>query len=243
MATLPNIPNLFLDSEKSDFDDVIAEIAAGEASVFALRCHNLGPSAELTETLAAAYLLTNAILMARSRRKIVKLISFDVADENLRYGYTNSFRALFDSDFSSLDNVERWHDFLEARQHVDVGALEDTQIAIEFFRHAGISSSASSLHRATVYMGMEGVPAGDSAGGQFHFDDANLYAPQLVGADASTGIALKSVFLAKGVKVRTGRRGQNVVIELDCAEAATGTGNWLAHLERILALDFYRMGV
>lgn len=243
MATLPNIPNLFLDSEKSDFDDVIAEIAAGEASVFALRCHNLGPSADLTETLAAAYLLTNAILMARSRRKIVKLISFDVADENLRYGYANSFRALFDSDFSSLDNVERWHDFLESRQHVDVGALDDTQSAIEFFRHAGISSSASSLHRATVYMGMEGVPAVESAGGQFHFDDANLYAPQLVGAGASTAIGLKSVFLAKGVKVRTGRRGQNVVIELDCARAGEGIGNWLAHLERILALDFYRLGV
>lgn len=243
MASLPNIPNLFLDSEKSAFDDVIAEIDAGEASVFALRCHNLGPSAELTETLAAAYLLTNAILMARSRRKIVKLITLDVADENLRYSYANSFRALFDSEFSSLDNVERWHDFLEARQHVDVGAIADTQSAIEFFRHAGISSSASSLHRATVYMGMEGVAAGDSAGGQFHFDDANLYAPLLVGAGASTAIGLKSVFLSTGVKVRTGRAGQNVVIELDCGRAAEGIGNWLAHIDRILALDFYRLGV
>lgn len=243
MATLPNVPNLFLDSEKSDFDDVIAEIAAGEASVFALRCHNLGPSADLAETLAAAYLLTNAILMARSRRKIVKLITLDVADENLRYSYANSFRALFDSDFSSLDNVERWHDFLEARQHIEVGALEDTQKAIEFFRHAGISSSASSLHRATVYMGMEDVAAADSAGGQFNFDDANLYAPRLQGATNSTAIGLKSVFLADGVKVRTGRSGQNVVIELDCANAATGVGNWLAHIERILALDFYRLGV
>ncbi len=243
MATLPNIPNLFLDSEKSAFDEMIAEIASGEASVFALRCFNLQPSADLTETLAAAYLLTNAILMARSRRKIVKLITLDVADENLRYSYANSFRALFDSEYSSLDNVERWQRFLEDRQHIEVGALEDTQKAIEFFRHAGISSSASSLHRATVYMGMEGVATGENAGGQFGFDDANLYAPALIGASENTAIALKSVFLADAVKVRTGRSGQNVVIELDCAEAGDGIANWLAHIDRILALDFYRMGV
>ncbi|MGP1351931.1 MAG: hypothetical protein ACTS1Z_01285 [Parasphingopyxis sp.] len=243
MASLPNVPNLFLDSEKAEFDAAVADIASGEASVFALRCRNLPASAELTETLATAFLFTNAILMARSQRKIVKLVTLDVADEALRYSYANSFRALFDSEFSSLENVERWHGYLEARQHVAVGALEDTQKAIEFFRHAGISRSASALHRADVYMGIEDVPATDSAGGQFAFDDANIYAPKLVGAHSDTAIALKSVFLADGVKVRTGRRGQNVVIELDCADADTGIREWLAHIERILALDFYRLGV
>jgi hypothetical protein len=243
MASLPNVPNLFLDSEKSAFDEAVSELASGEASVFGLRCHNLLASADLPETLAAAFLLTNAILMARSRRKIVKLISLDVADENLRYSYTNSFRALFDSDFSSLDNVERWHRFLEERQHIALGALNDTQKAIEFFRHAGISRSASALHRADVFLGMEHVAATKSAGGQFHFEDTNIYAPRLIGAQSSTAISLKSVFLAEGVKVRTGRRGQNVIIELDCALAAAGIGQWLAHIEEILALDFYRLGV
>jgi hypothetical protein len=243
MASLPNVPNLFLDSEKTAFDEAIADIASGEASVFALRCRNLPPSADLPETIAAAYLLTNAILMARSRRPIVKLVSLGVEEENLRYSYANSFRALFDSDFSSLDNVERWHGYLEARQHIAVGALEDAQKAVDFFRHAGISDSATSAHRATVYMGIENVPATDSAGGQFHFDDANIYAPRLVGAHGATPIALKSVFLADGVKVRTGRKGQNVVIELDCTRASEGIGQWLAHVERILALDFYRLGV
>jgi hypothetical protein len=243
MASLPNFPNLFLDSEKTVFDAAVSDIALGEASVFALRCHNLPPSADLTETLSAAFLFTNAILMARSRRKIVKLVTLDVEDEPLRYSYANSFRALFNSEFSSLDNIDRWHSYLEERQHIAVGALEDTQKAIEFFRHAGISRSASALHRADVFMGMENVPARDSAGGQFSFDDSNIYAPQLVGANSSTAIALKSVFLADGMKIRTGRRGQNVVIELDCAHANDGIREWLAHIERILALDFYRLGV
>lgn len=243
MASLSNVPNLFLDSEKTLFDAAVGDIATGEASVFALRCHALPPSADLTETLAAAFLFTNAILMARSRRKIVKLVTLDVGDEALRYSYANSFRALFDSEFSSLDNVDRWHDYLEDRQHMAVGAHEDTQKAIEFFRHAGISRSASALHRADVFMGMEDVSAANSAGGQFTFDDGNIYAPKLVGASSSTPIALKSVFLADGVKVRTGRRGQNVVIELDCARANNGIREWLAHIERILELDFYRLGV
>lgn len=243
MASLPNVPNLFLDSEKTEFDAAVGDIASGEASVFALRCHNLPASAELTETLAAAFLFTNAILMARSRRKIVKLVTIDVDDEPLRYSYANSFRALFDSEFSSLDNIDRWHSYLKERQHIAVGALEDAQKAVEFFRHAGISRSASALHRADVFMGMENVSADSSAGGQFSFDDSNLYAPKLVGANSSTAIALKSVFLADGVKVRTGRRGQNVVIELDCARANDGIREWLGHIERILALDFYRLGV
>lgn len=243
MASLPNVPNLFLDSEKAEFDQAVGDIASGEASVFALRCHNLPASADLTETLAAAFLFTNAILMARSQRKIVKLVTLDVDDEALRYSYANSFRALFDSEFSSLEMVGHWHGYLEERQHIAVGALEDTQKAIEFFRHAGISHSASALHRAEVYMGMERVAAADSAGGQFSFDDSNVYAPRLAGANSRTVIALKSVFLADGVKVRTGRRGQNVVIELDCARAGTGISEWLAHIERILALDFYRLGV
>lgn len=243
MASLPNVPNLFLDSEKTEFDTAIGDIASGEASVFALRCHNLPASPELTETLAAAFLFTNAILMARSRRKIVKLVTLDVSEEPLRYSYANSFRALFDSDFSSLDNIDRWHSYLEERQHIAVGAREDAQKAVEFFRHAGISRSASALHRADVFMGMENVAAADSAGGQFSFDDSNIFAPQLIGANSRTAIALKSVFLADGVKVRTGRRGQNVVIELDCARANDGIREWLGHIERILALDFYRLGV
>ncbi|MBC2779067.1 hypothetical protein [Parasphingopyxis marina] len=243
MASLPNIPNLFLDGEKAAFGEAIADIASGEASVFALRCRNLRPSADLAETIAAAFLLTNAILMARSRRPIVKLITLGVEDENLRYSYANNFRALFASEFSSLENVGRWHDFLEARQHIDVGALEDTQKAVDFFRHAGISDSATSAHRATVYTGIEGVPATDSAGAQFQFEDANIYAPRIVGAHGAATVALKSVFLADGVKVRTGRKGQNVVIELDCTRASEGIGQWLAHIERILALDFYRLGV
>ena len=240
---MASLPNLFLDSEKAAFDAAIEDIAAGEASVFALRCRNLGPSAELGETLAAAFLLTNAILMARSRRRIVKLVTLDVADEALRYSYANNFRALFDSDFSSLENVEQWHRYLEERQHIASGALADAQKAIEFFRHAEISATASGFHRATVYIGVEGVGAGEGGGGQFSIDDSNVYAPRLVGAHASADIALKSVFLAEGVKVRTGRRGQNVVIELDCAKAREGIANWLSHIDMILALDFYRQGV
>lgn len=240
---MASLPNLFLDSEKAAFDAVIGEIAAGDASVFALRCRNIGASAELGETLAAAFLLTNAILMSRSRRRIVKLVSLGVADEALRYSYTNNFRALFASEFSSLGNVERWHRYLEDRQHIEVGALGDAQKAVEFFQHADISRSASAFHRADVYLGVEDVPAGEGGGGQFSFDDSNLYAPRIVGSRASTAIALKSVFLAEGVKVRTGRRGQNVIIELDCASAGTGIASWLGSIDRILALDFYRLGL
>lgn len=243
MASLPNSPNLFLDGEKAAFDKIIGDIAAGETSVFALRGLNLTPAPELTETVATAFLFTNALLMARSQRPIVKLVSLDIADEMLRYSYVNSFRALFDSQFSSLDNVERWHDYLEGRRHIPDAALADAQKAIEFFRHAGISRSASSLHRASVYLGTEGVAAGEDAGGQFTIDATNLYAPRIAGAKQATAVALKSVFLADGVKVRTGRKGQNVIIELDCAKLETGIGNWLDHVERILALDFYRLGV
>lgn len=239
---MASLPDLFLPSEKSAFDDVLEDIAAGEASLFALRCRNLGPSAELAETLAAAFLLTNAMLMARSHRRIVKLISLDVADEAMRYGYGNAFRALFASEFSSLENVGHWHRMLEERQHIASGVLADAQKAIEFFRHADISASASAFHRASVYMGVDGASPGERAGGQFAYDDDNIYAPRLVGVGRSAPVALKSVYLAERVKLRTGRKGQNIVIELDCADAATGIANWLTHVDHLLALDFYRLG-
>ena len=240
---MASLPDLFLPSEKTAFDEVIEHVAAGETSIFALRCRNLAPSADIAETLAAAFLLTNAILMARSRRRIVKLVTLDVADESLRYAFSNAFRALFDSEFSSLENVSLWHRMLEERQDIDGSVLADAQKAIEFFRHADISATASAFHRATVYLGIDDTAPGERGGGQFTILNDNLYAPRLVGAARETPIALKSVFLAERLKLRTGRRGQNIVIEIDCTDAATGIANWLAQIDHLLALDFYRMGV
>ena len=239
---MASLPDLFLPSEKTAFDAVLEDVASGETSLFALRCRNLGPSAELAETLAAAFLLTNAILMARSHRPIVKLISLDVADEAMRYSFANAFRALFASEFSSLENVGLWHRMLEERQHIPNGVLADAQKAIEFFRHADISASASAFHRASVYIGVDGAIPGERGGGQFAYDDSNIYSPVLAGAGNSAPVALKSVYLAERVKLRTGRKGQNIVIELDCSDAATGIANWLGHIDHLLALDFYRLG-
>lgn len=243
MASLAGSPDLFLDNEKRAFDGVAREIAAGEVSVFALRCRNVAASADLAETIATAYLLSNAIFMSRSRRRIAKLLSLDIGEEVLRFGFANNFRALFDSRFSSLENVDLWRRMLEDRQHISVGALADASKAVEFFRHAEISSTASEFHRAHVHVGIEGVAAADPMGGQFMIDDANRYAPALRGVGASAVVALKSVFLADALKVRTGRRGQNIVIELDCARADRGITSWFESMDRILALDFYRLGL
>lgn len=236
-------PPLFIDTEKAEFDYRIAELASGRYNLFCMRCHNVGGEPDQPELIAAAYLLMNVMLMSRSRRKILKLATIGAADDTSRYAHTNILRELLNGDFSSLANIEAWHRILAGRTEIPESIFLEVEKAVEFFEGAEIASSASEFHRAHVYLGMEGFGVDDIMGGQFSLDMKNAYQPVIHGRKGRYPVRLNSAFTADGVTIRTGNRGQNVLVELDCSILLTGVRNWMSNIERILNLDFYRAGI
>jgi hypothetical protein len=243
MDVLDTRPPLFIDSEKHECDKRITELATGRYNLFCLRCHNMGGNPEQPELVAASYLLMNVMLMSRSRRKILKMVTLGVEGELSRYAHTNIMRELLNGDFSSLANIESWHRILAARTDIPESLFLEVERAVDFFEGAEIASSASEFHRAHVYIAIEGTTVDDPMGGQFTLKAGNLYNPVIVGLTARHPVGLNSVFTADGVTIRTGNRGQNVMVELDCALLLAGVRNWMGNIERILNLDFYRAGI
>lgn len=243
MEFLDTRPPLFIDAEKADFDARIAELASGKYNLFCLRCHNVGQGPDQPELIASAFLLMNVMLMSRSRRKILKMLTVGIEDETALYAHVNILRELLNGDFSSLANIEEWHRLIAEKVDIPEAIFVEVEKAVDFFEGAEIASSASEFHRAHVYIGVESTAASDVLGGQYLLDARNAYGPVIVGVRNRHPVRLNSVFTANGVTIRTGNRGQNVFVELDCRLLIEGIREWMGNIERILDLDFYRAGI
>ncbi len=242
MPAKTRTPPLFTDEEKISFSAALGEAISNRQNIFCLRCANLDYDADTAELIASGYLLTNAILMARARWRILKMLSVGASKPAILYSYMNILRILLRGDFSSLGNIEIWRKILANRFELPAHVIEAANGAVEFFQGAGISSTVSWYHRAETYFGVEDTDVSSDLGGQFFISSANIYSPIVESRDMNAEISVNSVFVEQGLKIRTGLNGANIVVELDGREMITALSNWMSNLESILELDFYAVG-
>lgn len=243
IAATENAPiPLFLDEEKQAADKLIAGLADEVSNVYILRLHDIDTARDALEPILAGYLLTNAVLMSRTPRKIRKFISFGTADPGLLYAYTNLLRGMLHGGFTSLGEVHNWKKLVQERWPIAENLTSAVDGAVRFFETSGISSGAAGYHRADILLGVEGVPASETEGGQFYLDDTDLFSPILSGMHASTKVRIADEFRRTGLQLSTGLKGRNVIIDIDCTRLDAAMANWLGNLHHVLELDFYIVG-
>lgn len=243
IAAQENAPlPLFLDEEKHAADQMIAGLDDEISNVYILRLHGIDAAGDALEPALAAYLLTNAVLMSRTPRKIRKFISFGAADQGLLYAYTNLLRGMLHGGFTSLGEVHSWKQLVQERWTIADNLTSAVDGAVRFFETSGISSSAAGYHRADILLGVEGFGASRTDGGQFFIDDTDLFAPVLSGAHSSYTLKIADEFRRTGLHLSTGLKGRNVIVDIDCTQLDKAMANWLGNLHHVLELDFYIVG-
>lgn len=247
MTSAPAVENddaltLFLDEEKQAADTIVGQLAGEDSNVYCLRMRNLDHAPHALETVLAGYLLTNAVLMSRTPRRIRKLVSFGTADPAMLYSYANVLRGLLQGSFTSLSQVDAWQKLVLERWEIAgdlTGAVAD---AVRLFETSGISSSAAAYHRADILLGVEGHPPVARLGGQFQIDDADVFTPLLKTIAHTYPIQLGDIFRRPGLQLGLGLKGRNVVVDIDCGELDRAMTGWLGNLHHVLELDFYKVG-
>lgn len=234
--------NLFLDDEKHACDQLIAQLQHEVSNVYCLRIHNIDQAGEAVEAIIAAFLLTNAVLMSRTPRKIRKFITFGTKDPGLLYANANHLRALLHGTFTSLGQVNTWKKVITDRWEIAENITNVVADAVSFFEVSGISSGAADYHRAEIFIGVEGNKTSDANGGQFFLDDTDAFAPTISGLKGSYRVVVGDFFRREGLQLNTGLKGRNVIVDIDCAHLDEAMANWLENLHHVLELDFYRVG-
>lgn len=244
MSALPEnaLLPLFLDEEKQAADEMIAGLGDEVSNVYILRLHGIDAAGDALEPVLAAYLLTNAVLMSRTPRKIRKFISFGATDDGLLYAYTNLLRGMLHGAFTSLGEVQNWKQLVQDRWAIAENLTDAVDGAVRFFETSGISSSAAGYHRADILLGVENYSANQVDGGQFHLDDTDLFSPVLGGVKSSHKIKIADEFRRAGLQLSTGLKGRNVIVDIDCTQLDLALANWLGNLHHVLELDFYKVG-
>lgn len=233
---------LFLDEEKHTADQLIDGLDEEVSNIYLLRMHGIDGAGDLLEPVLAGYLLTNAVLMARTPRRIRKFISFGAADDTFLYAHTNLLRGLLHGGFTSLGEVQNWKHLVQDRWQIAGDLTSAVDDALRFFETSGISSSAAGFHRADIMLGVEGHKATDIDGGQFHVDDTDLFSPIIGGATCSHTVQISDIFRRTGLQLSTGLKGRNVIVDVDCGQLDQAMTNWLVNLHHVLELDFYKVG-
>jgi hypothetical protein len=233
---------LFLDEEKRAADTLIGQLGGEVSNVYCLRIHSVDRASASLEEIAAAYLLTNAVLMSRTPRKIRKFLSFSAEDSSMLYAFSNSLRGLLQGGFTSLSQMNTWKQIVSTRWEIADNLTKAVAEAVSFFETSGISSGAADYHRAEILIGVEGRQPEHIEGGQFVLDDADVFSPVLRGEASSYPVAVSDIFRRTGLQLATGLKGRNVLVSIDCRHLEPAMANWLGNLHHVLELDFYKVG-
>lgn len=160
---------LFLAEEMRDGDRMIEAIQAGGPRTLVVRCDRVDGTRADPEMLAAFFLHLNSYLMGLSHRPILKLFSYDCADDDNEAPFTNAFRALLQGEYSSLSNEGGWRDAMAAICGGQALSAEAIERFLAFYRSSGLEL-ADKFKQAEVYLGSGRRPPGSEFGRQFRLE-------------------------------------------------------------------------
>ncbi len=157
-------PPLFLDEDLAAAERKFAAAAARQDNVFLfnLTCDDTA-SAEL-EDIASLFLLTNVLLMSRSRRSILKLFQVDFSGQTPLPAIVNALRGLLTGEFSALKNVETWIQSVGKRCDISREALDGVRRGVTFLETYMSPSDQAPTEYADVFINVRASQEGIEEG-------------------------------------------------------------------------------
>ena len=233
MAQTDLIAPFFEETEQDLFERVVGGQDLEELGLLALDISNASKLVDHVEEICCLYLLTNMVLMAKAKRRILKLVKLNESGDASAgiYPFLNSVRYYLADSFSDLARAEYWIERIESITPVSPKLKADILDITKFLRSAQFGNRGHGTQRAETLLSVEAD--GQVTGQGFALEFANPFVVGLKTPAGDMSYNLPQVSVLSGLTVRVSYQRDIVAFEIDGSRSDEVIENWVRCLESI----------
>ena len=200
--------------------------------VLAVRnAEHLGAAAE---PMAAAYLVTNLLLMSRAQRRIAKLVILDMEgnDRSALFPVTNALRYFLMEDYTQLDNFGDWVMSLKGMAGVSDRLRAELTDLSDFMTSSELGDTGSTDRKAQTMLAVRAPGFAEDQG--LTADVSKPFVVSFAAGDETSRDVVGQSIYGDAFSMRVANSRDVIVIEIDGAQAEAAISQWIARLDDVL---------
>lgn len=226
--------SFFVAEERTKFAQFARGKSITELGKLVLAVRNAERLGAASEQMAAAYLVTNLLLMSRAQRRIAKLVILDMAesDRAALFPVTNALRYFLMEDYTQLDNFEDWVTSLKGLANVSDRLRDELTDISDFMTSSELGDQGTTDRKAQTMLAVRALGFAEDQG--LTADVSNPFIVTFTaGGETSQDVVGQSVY-GDAFSMRVANSRDVIVIEIDGAQADAAIAQWIARLDDVL---------
>lgn len=224
----------FIEEEGAKFDTFARGRPLGDLGKLALAVRNAEGVGAAAESLAAAYLITNLLLMSRAQRRIAKLVMLDMegdARERL-FPIVNALRYFLMEDYTQLDNFDAWVTALEGIVTVSDRLRAELSDLSDFMTSSEFADAGSTQRKAETMLAVRAPSFAEDQGLTANVSNP-FFARFGAGGQESVEVVSQSVY-GEAFVMRVANSRDVIVIDIDGSRPEEAIRDWIGRLDDVL---------
>ncbi|WP_375260491.1 hypothetical protein [Palleronia sp.] len=224
----------FVPEEKAKFDAFARGRSIAELGKLVLSVRGAEHVGAAAEPLAAAYLITNLLLMSRAQRRIAKLVILDMegTDRAELFPVTNALRYFLMEDYTQLDNFDAWVTSLKEVAAVSPRLRDELSDLSDFMTSSELGDAGSGQRKAETMLAVRSPDFAEDQG--LMADVGNPFMVRFHAAGQESLDVLSQSVHGEAFSLRVANSRDVIVIEIDGKDVEKGIAQWIARLDDVL---------
>ncbi len=224
----------FIPEEQAKFDTFARGRKLADLGKLVLAVRNAESAGAAAEPLAAAYLITNLLLMSRAQRRIAKLVILDMqgTERERLFPMTNALRYFLMEDYTQLDNFDAWVTALKDIVTVSDRLRDELSDLSDFMTSSEFADAGSTQRKAETMLAVRSAAFAEDQGLTAEVSNP-FFAKFRAGTDESTDVVSQSVYGGAFV-MRVANSRDVIVIDIDGARPEEAIRQWIGRLDDVL---------
>ncbi|SPJ25185.1 hypothetical protein [Palleronia abyssalis] len=224
----------FVDEEKAKFDAFAHGKSITDLGKLVLAVRNAEHLGAAAEQMAAAYLITNLLLMSRAQRRIAKLVILDMegTDRAKLFPVTNALRYFLMEDYTQIDNFDAWATSLRETAGVSTRLRDELNDLSDFMTSSEFADAGSGHRKAETMLAVRSPAFTEDQG--LTADVSNPFMARFTAAGVESVDVLGQSVYGEAFSMRVANSRDVIVIDIDGARAKEAIGQWIARLDDVL---------
>lgn len=224
----------FVPEEKAKFDAFSHGRSITELGKLVLSVRNAEHLGTASEQMAAAYLITNLLLMSRAQRRIAKLVILEMegTDRADLFPVVNALRYYLMEDYTQLDNFDAWVTSLRDVAGVSTRLRDELSDLSDFMTSSELGDAGSGQRKAETMLAVRAADFAEDQG--LTADVGNPFMVRFSAGGTESLDVLSQSIHGEAFSMRVANSRDVIVIEIDGARAETAIAQWLARLDDVL---------
>ncbi|SFG98839.1 hypothetical protein SAMN04488020_105232 [Palleronia marisminoris] len=224
----------FVPEEKAKFEAFARGRSITELGKLVLSVRNAERLGAAAEPMAAAYLITNLLLMSRAQRRIAKLVILDMAGtaRSELFPLTNALRYFLMEDYTQLDNFDAWVTSLKDVAKVSPRLRDELSDLSDFMNSSELGDAGLGQRKAETMLAVRSPEFTEDQG--LTADVGNPFMVRFSAAGEESLDVLGQSIHGEAFSLRVANSRDVIVIEIDGAQAETAISQWIKRLDDVL---------